>query len=92
MAHICGSFGCEYYPDDDERDGYVTNRRMDWAQKYYDKHGEFPGYEAQIRFIIRETDRYNQVIGPRIHAERYRRKVEDAETDARREYMRRPSA
>jgi hypothetical protein len=89
MSHICGARGCEYIVDDAERDRYVSERRMEWAQRWFDRRGEFPDTEQQIAFVIRETHAYNQTIGPRLQEARFRDMVERAEIVAREEYMRR---
>jgi hypothetical protein len=96
MSHICGEGVCFFEADDDERDNYVNNARMIWSDGYKRKHGQFPNYEQMIRFTIKTTDKYNDVIRPQV--ERRKREKEEAarkaevfamEVRARREFMRR---
>lgn len=86
MTFLCGDGSCIFVPDDPARDKYVEERRMAWTGSWEREHGEFPALDAQVAFMIKTEDEYDS---PASRAQRHRKRLELAEIEARREYMRR---
>lgn len=84
---ICGNGETVVVFTSTERDGFIAQYRMEYAEKYCDKHGEFPEMDLQIKAIQRAERIYDSRV---VVAEEVRHEARVAAEDVfnRRQAMR----